>query len=47
MLETIETGKGTAKGNARKQFDRVTVYLQGEEGGATPADARSWRRSAS
>ncbi len=38
VLETIETGKGTAKGNARKQLDRVTAYLTGEEGGATPAD---------
>ena len=38
VLETIETGKGTAKGNARKQLDRVTSYLQGEDGGATPAD---------
>ncbi len=38
VLETIETGKGTAKGNARKQFEPRRVLPEGEEGGATPAD---------
>ena len=48
VLETIETGKGTAKGNARKQLDRVTTLPAGR-GRRRHAGrrARSWRRSAS
>jgi DNA-directed RNA polymerase subunit beta' len=39
VLEAIDTGKGTAKGNARKQLERVMVYLTGDDTAVTDADA--------
>ena len=30
-IDTIDTGKGTQKGNARKQLDRIVAYLGGDD----------------
>jgi DNA-directed RNA polymerase subunit beta' len=38
-LDGIENGKGTAKGNARKQLERLISYLAGDDAATTASDA--------
>ncbi len=37
-VDAVENGKGTAKGNARKQLDRLATYLGGDDAVATAGD---------